>query len=61
MMEASKVTEYARALYEAHGDKAEVEAAQRAKQHDNAGEEKEAANWRAIRAAISEIRGAHQS
>lgn len=59
-MEASKVAEYARALYEAHGDKAEVEAAQKAKQHEDAGEKKDAETWRAIRAAIREIRGAHQ-
>jgi hypothetical protein len=59
-MEASKVAEYARALYEAHGNKAETEAAQKAKQHEGAGETKEAATWRAIRGAIREIRGAHQ-
>ncbi len=61
MMEMTKVAEYARALYEAHGDKAEAEAAQKAKHHEEAGDEKEAASWRAIRAAIREIRGAHQS
>lgn len=59
-MKASKVAEYARALYEAHGDKAEVEAAQKAKQHEDAGETKDAETWRAIRAAVREIRGAHQ-
>jgi len=60
-MEVSKITEYARALYNSHGDKAEAEAAQKAKQHEEAGEEKKAADWRAIRAAIREIRGAHES
>jgi hypothetical protein len=55
-MEVSRVTEYARALYEAHGDKAEAEAAKKAKQC----EEGEAADWKAIRAAIREIRGANQ-
>ncbi len=59
-MEISKVTEYARALYEAHGDKAEAEAAMKAKQHEEAGEEGEAADWNAIRAAIRGIRGANQ-
>ena len=59
-METSKISEYARALYDAHGDKAEAEAAQKAKHHEDAGEVKEAANWRAVRAAIREIRGAHQ-
>jgi hypothetical protein len=59
-METSKVAEYARALYEAHGDKAEAEAAQRAKRHEEAGDVKDAETWRAVRAAIREIRGAHQ-
>ncbi len=59
-MEASKVAEYARSLYEAHGDRAEAEAAQKMKHHEDAGEAKEAEDWRAIRAAIREIRGAHQ-
>lgn len=59
-METSKVAEYARALFEAHGDKAEAEAAQKAKHHEDAGEAKEAQVWRAVRAAIREIRGAHQ-
>jgi len=60
-MEISNVAEYARALFEAHGDKAEAEAAQKAKKHEDAGEAQEAANWREIRAAIREIRGAHES
>ncbi|MBT8460195.1 MAG: hypothetical protein KJN60_11040 [Boseongicola sp.] len=60
-MEMSKATEYARALYEAHGEKAEAEAAQRAKKHEDAGEADEAADWRAVRAAIRELRGAHES
>lgn len=60
-MEVSKISEYARALYEAHGDKAEAEAAQKAKHHEDVGEAKEAESWRAIRAAIREIRGAHES
>jgi len=60
-MKIEKVTEYARALYNAHGDKAEAEAARKAKQHEDAGETSEAKNWRAVRRAISEIRGAHES
>lgn len=60
-MEMAKITEYARALYEAHGDKAEAEAAQKAKQHEDAGDTEEAETWRAIRKAISEIRGARES
>lgn len=59
-MEVSRVTEYARALYEAHGDKAEAEAAKKAKEYEDAGEEGNAADWNAIRAAIRVIRGANQ-
>ena len=60
-MELSKITEYARALYEAHGDKAEAEAAQKAKQYEEAGDTEEAKTWQAIRMAVSEMRGAHES
>lgn len=59
-MEVAKITEYARALYDAHGDKAEAEAAQKAKQYEDSGETNEAETWQAIRAAIREIRGARQ-
>ncbi len=59
-MEIAKIAEYARALYEAHGDRAMAEAAQKAKQHEDAGETAEAETWRAVQRAISEIRGAHQ-
>lgn len=60
-METQKIAQYARALYDAHGDKAEAEAAQKAKQHEEAGELSEAKDWHAIRAAIREIRGPHES
>ena len=60
-MELSEIIEYARALYEAHGDKAEAEAAQKAKQYDEAGNAEEAETWRAIRNAISQLRGPHVS
>jgi len=59
-MEASKVAEYARSLMNAHGDKAEAEAARKAKELEDSGDKDQAENWRRIRAAISEIRGAHQ-
>lgn len=60
-MEMSKVNEYARALYEAHGDKAEAEAARKAKEHEEAGDASEAETWQAVRRAIRELRGAHES
>ena len=60
-MEVAKITEYARALFEAHGDKAEAEAAQKAKQYREEGNDAEAKTWQSIRKAISEMRGAHES
>ena len=60
-MEMAKITQYARSLYEAHGDKAEAEAAQKAKALEDAGDTAEAETWRAVQRAIREIRGAHES
>lgn len=60
-METEMVTEYARALYSAHGDKAEAEAAQRARQLREAGNEKEARDWQAVRSAIRQMRGPNES
>ncbi len=60
-MEIAKVAEYARALYNAHGDKAEVEAAQKAKQSEEAGDTSQAETWRAVRKAIKEIRGPRET
>ena len=60
-METAKITEYARALYQAHGDQAEAEAAQRAKRCEDTGEAEEAENWRKIRRVISEMRGVRES
>ena len=57
-MEVAKIAQYARSLYNAHGDKAEAEAAQRAKAHEEKGEHEEAETWRSIQVAIKEIRGA---
>ena len=60
-MEDSKISEYAHALYRARGDKAEAEAAQKAKQYEEAGDTVEAETWRKIRKAISQLRGPRQS
>ena len=57
-MRTSEITEYARALYAAHGDKAEAEAAQKARNYDAARDVANAKTWRAIRRAIKEYRGA---
>lgn len=60
-MEVTKATELAQALYRAHGDKAEAEAAQRERQSRDAGNEDEAEQWRSIRGSIRQFRGANQS
>ena len=60
-MEMTKIAEYARALYDAHGDKAEAEAARKAKQFEEAGDTEQAETWRSVRAAIAQLRGAHES
>ncbi|MBT8409603.1 MAG: hypothetical protein KJN93_08260 [Alphaproteobacteria bacterium] len=60
-MKMSNITEYARALYDAHGNKAEAEAAQKAREFETAGDTKEAENWHAIRKAIRELRGARET
>ena len=60
-MQLSKIPEYARALYNAHGDRAEAEAAQKALDFEQKGDMEQAEDWQAIRRAIKEIRGARQS
>ncbi len=60
-MDMIKATEIAQALYNAHGDKAEWEAAQLEKQFKNEGNEDEAENWRSIRGRIRRIRGPNQA
>jgi hypothetical protein len=60
-MEMVKVTEIAQALYNAHGDKAELEAAKRQNTSEEAGDKQEAANWKAIRSSIRRLKGANQS
>lgn len=60
-MNALEIHESARKLYQAHGDKAELEAAQKARQLRESGKEDEAADWRKIREAIAQMRGAGNS
>lgn len=60
-MEMTKIAERAQALYESLGSKAEVEAAQKARQFEENGNREAAETWRAIRKAISAIRGAPES
>lgn len=60
-MDAKATIHSARSLYEAHGDKSEAEAAQRAAACRREGDDAGAKAWTRVRAAISELRGAHYS
>jgi hypothetical protein len=52
--------QYAHSLFQAHGDKAEAEAAHRAVMARHKGKPDDAETWDKIRAHIRELRGAHQ-
>ncbi|SDD97384.1 hypothetical protein [Ruegeria marina] len=60
-MDAIRSAEYARALYAAHGDKAEAEAAQKEQHCKAMGNLDQAEDWQAVRRAIRQLRGANQS
>ena len=55
-MKESEIADYARRLYAAHGDRAEVEAAQKARTFEDSDDHAQADNWRRIRAAIHQLR-----
>lgn len=59
-MQTGSTTRYAHALYRAHGDMAEVEAARKAQAANDEGQPEEAARWQSIRMHIRELRGARQ-
>jgi hypothetical protein len=54
-----EIQDYARQLLEAHGDKAVVEAAQKACAFEKEGNNEEAETWRHIEAALLLMRGPH--
>jgi thioredoxin-like negative regulator of GroEL len=56
-----KIAEHARALLEAHGDKAEAEVARKASALNALGKTDEAAQWDKVRKAIHELRSGHVS
>lgn len=60
-MDMLKITEQARALLDAYGDKAEAEAAQKAVALKDEGKSDEAAQWEKVRKAIHELRSGHVS
>jgi hypothetical protein len=60
-MQNVDIQDYARQLFEAHGDKAVAEAAQKAAALEEKGEKEQAENWRRIEAALYQMLGPHQS
>jgi hypothetical protein len=60
-MQEIDIHDYARQLWDAHGDKAVVEAAQKACALEAQGQSDEAETWRHIEAALKLMRGAHES
>ena len=60
-MRMQDIHDFARQLFEAHGDKAEAEAQQRAQKAEQENDKEQAEDWRRVRAAIREMRGSHVS
>ncbi|PWK62106.1 hypothetical protein [Roseicyclus mahoneyensis] len=56
-MDHKDLVQYARSLFDAHGDKAEAEAAQKAAAAREAGMTDDAEKWDKIRFHIKELRG----
>lgn len=55
-MRENEIIDYARRLLEAHGDKAEAEAAQKMRELEAQNDAKQVETWRKIRSAITELR-----
>lgn len=60
-MQEIDIHDYARQLLDAHGDKAVVEAAQKASALEQQGQTEQAETWRHIEAALKLMRGPHES
>ena len=60
-MQAIEIQEHARKLRGAHGEKAILEAAQKARELEKTGDQGQAKIWRRIEAALMEMRGPHVS
>ncbi|MHA1179890.1 MAG: hypothetical protein ACTSSR_04095, partial [Alphaproteobacteria bacterium] len=61
VMNAIEIQEHARKLKDAHGDKAILEAAEKARELEEGGDREQAENWRRIEAALMQMRGPHAS
>ena len=60
-MDTIQIQKQAQMLFAAHGDKAELEAAQKAKKLEDEGTKEEAQSWRKVQQAINQMRGPHSS
>jgi hypothetical protein len=60
-MQEIDIRDYARQLLDAHGDRAVVEAAQKASALEQQGQSEQAQTWRQIEAALKLMRGPHVS
>ena len=60
-MDMNEIHDYARRFIGTHGDKAAMEAAQRAAECEKGGDKAQAEHWRRIEAVIKELRGPHAS
>lgn len=60
-MDMTQIDDYANRLYAAHGDKAEYEAAQKARAAEENGRAEEAEQWRQVRSKIRILRGPNAS
>jgi hypothetical protein len=60
-MQEIDIHDYARQLLDAHGDRAVVEAAQKASALEQQGQTEQAETWRHIEAALKLMRGPHES
>ncbi|MGB8575674.1 MAG: hypothetical protein WCD56_03800 [Pseudolabrys sp.] len=60
-MQQIEIQEYAQQLFETHGDKAVVVAANKARSFEEGGNSKEAKTWRHIEAALKLMRGPKES
>jgi hypothetical protein len=60
-MKMTDIHRFARELKEAHGDKALLEAAQKATEFEKQGDDGQAKTWRRVEAALKEMQGPRQS
>ena len=60
-MNAVEIHDCAQRLYQAHGDKAEYEAAKNVRKLKKDGQDTDANDWNRVRHAIAQLRGTHYS